>query len=136
MNTLSMVLLPAITVAGMAMLPISYPSLGRSAQVGGSAATTGYSSMYDDSLLEQTRRQNAEIILQNVNEVFLPKLTPAELQPLRGLIFNFPLRHPNDPLAFYMKEGQIFMSAASIRFFRDVSIAAVWLTENSYSLES
>ena len=97
-----------------------------------------YGAMYDDRLLGQKEPDYREVVLWNLQNVFLPKLTAAERQRLRNLTPDFPLRGPAGGLFEYFAErsGRVVLPVMSIRFLADLSVAFAWLDTNRYTMES
>jgi len=97
-----------------------------------------YGAMYDDRLLGQKQPDYREVVLWNLQNVFLPKLTAAERQRLRSLTLDFPLRGPTGGLFEYFAErsGRVVLPVMSIRFLADLSVAFAWLDTNRYTMES
>jgi hypothetical protein len=96
-----------------------------------------YGTMYDDRLLEQKQGDYREVVQWNLQNVFLPKLTPAERQRLRSLSLEFPLRGPDrGPFEYFaQRSGRVVLPVMSIRFLADVSVAFAWLDTNGYTME-
>jgi hypothetical protein len=97
-----------------------------------------YGTMYDDALLASRQREYREVVLWNLQNVFLPKLTVAERQKLQSLSVDFPLRGPERGLFEYFAErgGRVTMSVMSIRFLADLAVAYAWLDAHGYTMES
>jgi hypothetical protein len=97
-----------------------------------------FGTMYDDALLTEKQREYREVILWNLQNVFLPKLTAAERQKLQGLSVVFPVRGPGRGLWEYYAErgGRVVMSVMSIRFLANLSLAYAWLDANGSTLET
>lgn len=91
---------------------------------------------YDPEDLARVQSRYTPGILSNLREVILPRLDPADAARLAGVAWDFPLTHEQDPFAFAAGDGTVVMSAASILFLDDISIAAAWLNGNGYSLAS
>jgi hypothetical protein len=104
----------------------------------GSARAADYGAMYDDRLLQSKRPEYREVVLWNLQNVFLPKLTPAERQRLRGLSVELPLRGPGRGLFEYFAEhpGRVVLPVMSVRFLADLSVAFAWLDTHGYTMES
>ena len=97
-----------------------------------------YGTMYDDALLASRQKEYREVVLWNLQNVFLPKLTVDERRRLQGLSVDFPLRGPDRELFEYFadRNGRVTMSVQSIRFLADLSLAYAWLNANGYSMET
>jgi hypothetical protein len=101
------------------------------------AQRSDYGSMYDDGLLQQKQRDYREVVLWNLQNVFLAKLTPTERQRLRNLAVVFPLRGPERGLFEYFAErsGQVTLPVMAIRFLADLSVSYAWLDTGGYTME-
>jgi hypothetical protein len=119
----------ALTAAAVVALAIALP---------GPAQSADYGAMYDDRLLAQRQPSYREIMLGNLQKVFLPKLTPDERRRLSHLSMDVPLRGPERGLFEYFAErsGRVVMSTMSIRFLGDLGVAYAWLDANGYTMES
>jgi hypothetical protein len=97
-----------------------------------------YGTMYDDRLLAQRQPVYREVMQDNLQKVFLPKLTPDERRRLTQLSVDFPLRGPERGLFEYFAErsGRVVLSTMSIRFLGDLGVAYAWLDANGFTMES
>ena len=97
-----------------------------------------YGAIYDDALLASRQREYRDVIVSNVQTVFLPRLTPTERQKLQRLSFDFPLRGPERGLFEYFAEssGRVTLPVMSIRFLADLAMAYAWLDAHGYTMES
>lgn len=122
-------MIAALFIVAMAGAAVALPSV---------AAGADYGSMYDDRLLSQRQPVYREIMLGNLQKVFLPKLTVDERQRLLRLTVDFPLRGPERGLFEYFAErsGRVVMPAMAIRFLGDLGVAYAWLDANGYTMES
>jgi hypothetical protein len=98
----------------------------------------GYESLYDDSTLTYWKARYEPNIRYNLERLILPLLTPRERSSITNLALDLPRRDRGDPLAFYVvaPPPTITLSVLSIKFLDDLAIAAAWLAENDYSVES
>ena len=103
-----------------------------------SAQHRDYGTMYDDALLASRQKAYSDVVLWNLQNVFLPKLTVEERRKLQILSVNFPLRGPERGLYEYFAErsGRVVMPVISIRFLADLSLAYAWLDTNGYTMET
>jgi hypothetical protein len=94
--------------------------------------------MYDDRLLQEKQGGYREVVLWNLNNVFLPKITPEERRRLQGLDVQFPLRGPERGLFEYFATApaRVVLPVLAIRFFADLSVAYAWLQSQGYTLET
>ena len=94
--------------------------------------------MYDDQLLQEKQAGYREVVLWNLNQVFLPKLTVEERRRLQGLDVQFPLRGPERQLFEYFAAApaKVVLPVMSIRFLADLSVAYAWLQSQGYTLET
>jgi len=97
-----------------------------------------YGSMYDDRLLQAKQGDYREVILWNLNSVFLPKLTLDERRRLQGLDVQFPLRGPERrPFEYFATApARVVLPVMAIRFLADLSVAYAWLQSQGYTLET
>jgi len=102
------------------------------------AGSRDYGSMYDDELLLEKQAGYREVVLWNLNQVFLPKLTVEERRRLQGLDVQFPLRGPERQLFEYFATApaSVVLPVQSIRFLGDLSVAYAWLQSRGYSMET
>jgi hypothetical protein len=102
------------------------------------AQARDYGTMYEDALLASRQKDYSEVVLWNLKNVFLPKLTLDERRRLQRLTVDFPLRGPERGLHEYFAErsGRVVMPVMSIRFLADLSLAYAWLDANGYTMES
>jgi hypothetical protein len=102
------------------------------------ASGADYGTMYDDRLLAQRQPHYRDIMLGNLQKVFLPKLTVDERRRLQHLSVDFPPRGPERGLFEYFAErsGRVVMSTMSIRFLGDLAVSYAWLDANGYTMES
>lgn len=112
--------------------------IGAAVAIPAAAPGADYGTMYDDRLLEQRRPDYREIILSNLQTVFLPKLTVEERRRLQGLSVDFPLRGPERGLFEYfaLAGGRVVMPVMAIRFLGDLAVSYAWLDTNGYTMES
>ena len=96
-------------------------SAGREARAG----SRDYGSMYDDRLLLEKQAGYREVVLSNLNQVFLPKLTVDERRRVQGLDVQFPLRGPErQPFEYFATApAKVVLPVMSIRFLADLSVA-------------
>jgi hypothetical protein len=100
---------------------------------------TDYGAMYDDAVLASRRDSYREIVTWNLENVFLPKLTPEERRRAQDLKLDFPLRGPTGGLFEYFALSQpprIVMPILSLKFFADLSLAYVWLDANGFTIDT
>ncbi|MGH6926488.1 MAG: hypothetical protein ACRED5_22395 [Propylenella sp.] len=72
-------------------------------------------------------------ILNNFQNVILPRLPPEVAVRLQDVRFDFPLRvEEAEPYAYFTRHGTITMSIASIRFQDDLAVASAWLNRKGY----
>lgn len=105
----------------------------------GQARAADYGAMYDDAVLAARQGSYREVIQWNLDNVFLPKLTPEERRRARDLQLDFPLRGPEGGLFEYFAlrlPSRIVMPVLSLKFFADLSLAYVWLDANGYSMDT
>ena len=97
-----------------------------------------YGTMYDDTLLAERQREYREVVLWNLQNVFLPKLTATERRQLKGLSVDFPLRGPERGLFEYFAErgDRVVMPVMSVRFLANLSLSYAWLDANGYTMET
>jgi hypothetical protein len=97
-----------------------------------------YGSMYEDRLLQEKQSGYRDVVLWNLNSVFLPKLTPEERRRLQGLDVQFPLRGPERQLFEYFATApaRVVLPVMAIRFLADLSVAYAWLQSQNYTLET
>jgi hypothetical protein len=119
----SMALLLGVTVVGVTS-PIC-------------AQPRDYSSMYEDRLLQQRQPDYRRVILGNLDNVFLPRMTPEERRNLQGVDVQFPLRGPQRGLFEYFAAARrVVLPVMSIRFLGDLAVAYAWLDTNKYTMET
>jgi hypothetical protein len=97
-----------------------------------------YGSMYDDRLLQEKQGEYRDVVLWNLNSVFLPKLTLEERRRLQGLDVQLPLRGPERrPFEFFaLAPARVVLPVMAIRFLADLSVAYAWLQSQGYAIET
>ena len=58
------------------------------------AAAADLGTIYDDATLQAKAADYREVVQWNLDNVFLPQMSPAERRALAGLRLEFPLRGP------------------------------------------
>lgn len=96
-----------------------------------------YASLYDDSTVGYWRGRYAPNLRVNF-DTLLAHLSAGERDAVNRNTLRISTRDPADPFAFYARRSppSIHLSALSIKFLDDIAIAAAWLAENKYSLET
>ena len=122
----------------VALLCVIACGTAREGRAGGRGSDRDYGSMYDDQLLQDKQAGYREVVLWNLNQVFLPKLTVEERRRLQGLDVQFPLRGPERQLFEYFATApaKVVLPVMSIRFLADLSVAYAWLQSQGYTLET
>jgi hypothetical protein len=122
----------------VALLCVIVCGAAREGRAGGRGSDRDYGSMYDDQLLQEKQAGYREVVLWNLNQVFLPKLTVEERRRLQGLDVQFPLRGPERQLFEYFATtpAKVVLPVMSIRFLADLSVAYAWLQSQGYTLET
>jgi Zn-dependent protease with chaperone function len=112
--------------------------LGVCVAAAGAAHGRDYGSMYDDALLASRQKDYRDVVMWNLQNVFLAKLTVDERRRLQSLSVDFPLRGPERGLHEYFSErsGRVVMPVMSIRFLADLALAYAWLDANGYTMET
>jgi hypothetical protein len=96
-----------------------------------------YGSMYEDRLLQQKEPDYRRVILGNLDNVFLPRMTPEERRRLQGVDVQFPLRGPQrGPFEYFAAAPRVVLPVMAIRFLGDLAVAYAWLDTNNYAMET
>lgn len=105
----------------------------------GNAGARDLSALYDDATLQHGKDSYRRGLTRNFQEVIWPFLTPQEQTRLAGLRIDIPLRNAgSDPFTYFAGGNPpvITLSALSLKFFDDISVALAWLQRNGYSVET
>ncbi|MBL8700321.1 MAG: hypothetical protein JNK67_18240 [Alphaproteobacteria bacterium] len=102
------------------------------------AAAADLGTIYDDATLQAKAADYREVVQWNLDNVFLPQMSPAERRALAGLRLEFPLRGPTrSPFDFLAYAGpRVVLPLMSIKFLADISVAHAWLETNGYAAET
>jgi hypothetical protein len=97
-----------------------------------------YGAMYEDRLLQDRQGEYREVVLWNLKNVFLPKLTLEERRRLQGLDVQFPLRGPERGPFEYSATApaRAVLPVMAIQFLADLSVAYAWLQGQGYTIET
>jgi hypothetical protein len=84
--------------------------------------------MYDPSMLRGKLAEYREVLQWNVENAFLPKMTPEERRKLGPFSLEIPLAGDEGlPFEYYAHDGTVFMPALSIKFLGDLAVSHAWL---------
>ena len=104
---------------------------------GSAAAENLFAKMYDPQDLTALQARYSRGWLDNFINVFLPAMTPEERAGLANTRFRMELMVPKlEPFGFYSYGDTVTVSAASIKFLDDLSVATAWLELNDYTLQT
>lgn len=100
--------------------------------------SSDYASLYEDDTLAYWATRYEPAIRENLKHLILDSLSGEQRRKTRGLIFQFPRKHPADPLTYFADAPPptITMSVLSVKFLDDFATAMVWLGLNGYSIET
>lgn len=114
---------------GLGLLLLSPPDAAR-------AQAEVLDRMYDDATLREWQGRYQNGLQRNLDTVIRPLLEPAGLGDLAAARIDVPLRvEKMEPLAYYSSSPPptVTMSATSLKFFDDLTVAIAWLERNGYS---
>lgn len=93
--------------------------------------------IYDDSDLTELAQAYERGWRDNYENVFKPVLTAEELSRLGNVDFRMEPRVPDrEPFAYMAGGNVVLVSAASLRFLEDISMAYTWLDTQGLSTQS
>jgi hypothetical protein len=96
-----------------------------------------FARLYDVSTVTYWRTRYEPSLRWNLDRMVLPTLTQDELKAVHGVSLRIPLRHEDDPFAYFVSGAPpaITISVSSIKFLDDLSIALAWLDRHRFSIE-
>lgn len=96
-----------------------------------------YAELYDPQELTRLQAIYSRGWLDNFNNVFLPAMTPEERAGIEAAGLEMELSLPEwEPFGFYSDSRSVTVSAASLKFLDDLSVATAWLDLNNYTLQT
>jgi hypothetical protein len=96
-----------------------------------------YAGLYDFPTLSYWRTRYEPSLRWNLDRVVVGTLTPEEDRAVAGVSLRLPIRHEDDPFAYFVSGAPpaITVSVSSIKFLDDVSTALAWLHRHGCSTE-
>ena len=97
-----------------------------------------FARLYDVAAVSYWRTRYEPSLRWNLDRMVLPTLSAEEMRVAHGVGLRIPLRHEDDPFAFYVSGAPpaITISVSSVKFLDDLSIALAWLDRHRYSIEA